>query len=495
MKRPLVLALAVCIPVVACDGFKEAMTAHVDVAARAGSQELSVTRLGELLGASKIPLRRDVVQTVADMWVNYQLLARAAAHNDSLNQPALIDEAMWPATTNTRIKKWYDVVAKKWANADTAGNAAAYASGKLLAARHILFNTPPGESRTADSALKLAQSVRGQLTSTNFADMATKYNGPQAAGPGGDLGVFPKEQMVPEFSNALAALKPGEISQPVRSQFGYHLIRRSTYDEVREQFASMNNQSAVRTGESTYVAQLNETAKVQVKPNAPAVVKAIAAAPDAHKDDKTVIATSILGDFTAARAAKWITAFPNPQGLRQQIQQAPDSMLPDFVKAVVRNDLLLKQADSAKIALDTAETNEIRRAFVSMVANTWSGLNISPNRLADSAKTVAERERLAAARVDDYLDRLLTKDEQFIPIQPTLESALHSKYDYKVNAAGIDRALERAQRIRTVADSTRAAQQPPSAVPLPGQPGATPPGATSPGATPPAARDTTRKQP
>ena len=486
MKRPLVLALAVCVPVIACDGFKEAMTAHVDVAARAGSQELSVTRLAELLGASKIPLRRDVVQTVADMWVNYQLLARAAAHNDSLNQAEVIDEAMWPAMTNTRIKKFYDIVAKSWASTDTAGNAAAYASGKLLAARHILFNAPPGESPAADSALRKAQSVRAQLTSANFADMATKYNQPQAAGPGGDLGVFPKEQMVAEFGNALAALKPGEISQPVRSQFGYHIIRRSTYDEVKDQFAAMNNQGAQRTGESLYVAKLNETAKVVVKPNAPAVVKAIAASPDAYRDDKTVIATSIMGDFTAARAAKWITAFPNPQQLRQQIQQAPDSAMPDFVKAVVRNDLLLRQADSAKITLDTNEVNEIRRAFVGMVANTWSGLNISPNRLADSAKTVAERERLAAARVNDYMERLLTKDEQFVPIQPTLESALHAKYDYKVNAAGVDRALERAQRIRAVADSTKAAQQPPSAVPLPGQPGAAP-------AAPVPAPDTTKK--
>jgi hypothetical protein len=477
MKRPLVLALAVCVPVIACDGFKEAMTAHVDVAARAGSQELSVTRLAELLGASKVPLRRDVVQTVADMWVNYQLLARAAAHNDSLNQAEVIDEAMWPATTNTRIKKFYDIVAKSWASTDTAGNEAAYASGKLLAARHILFNAPPGQSPAADSALRKAQSVRAQVTSANFADMANKYNQPQAAGPGGDLGVFQKEQMVPEFGNALAALKPGEISQPVRSQFGYHIIRRSTYDEVKDQFAAMNNQGAQRTGESLYVAKLNETAKVVVKPNAPAIVKAIAAAPDAHRDDKTVIATSIMGDFTAARAAKWITAFPNPQQLRQQIQQAPDSALPDFVKAVVRNDLLLRQADSAKITLDTNEVNEIRRAFVGMVATTWSGLNISPNRLADSAKTVAERERLAAARVNDYMERLLTKDEQFVPIQPTLESALHAKYDYKVNAAGVDRALERAQRIRAVADSTKAAQQPPSAVPLPGQPGAAPPAA------------------
>lgn len=471
MKRPLVLALSVCVSVAACDGFKEAMTAHVDVAARAGSQELSVTRLSDLLGASKVPLRRDIVETVANMWVNYQLLARAAAHNDSLNEPKLIDEAMWPATTNTRIKKWYDVVAKSWASTDTAGNAAAYASGKYLAARHILFNAPPGNNPTADSALKKAQAVRAQLTSANFAAMATKYNQPQAAGPGGDLGVFPKEQMVPEFSNAVSALKPGEISQPVRSQFGYHIIRRSTYDEVKDQFAAMNNQAANHVAESTYVAKLDDATKTQVKPNAPAVIKAIAAAPDAHRDDKTVIATSVLGDFTAARAAQWITAFPNVAQLRQQIQQAPDSAIPNFVKAVVRNDALLHQADSAKVTLDTAETNEIRRAFVGMVANTWSGLNISPNRLADSAKTVAERERLAAARIDNYMDRLLTKDEQFVPVQPTLETALHEKYDYKVNPAGIDRALERAQRLRAAADSARAAQQPQSAVPLPGQPG------------------------
>ena len=494
MKRSLVFALSVTVPIAACDGFKEAMTAHVDVAARAGSQELSVTRLSDLLGASKIPLRRDVVETVAGMWVNYQLLARAAAHDDSLNQPQLIDEAMWSATTNTRVKKWYDVIAKNWVSTDTAGNAAAFASGKYLAARHILFNAPPGNSPAADSALKKAQQVRAQLTSANFADMANKYNQPTAAGPGGDLGVFPKEQMVPEFSNALAALKPGEISQPVRSQFGYHLIRRSTYDEVKDQFAQINNQSATRVGESTYVAKLDEAAKVQVKPNAAAVVKAIAAAPDAHKDDKTVIATTSKGDLTAARLAQWIPAMsPNAQQLRQQIQQAPDSLLPGFVKAVVRNDLLLRQADSAKITLDTAETNEIRRAFVSMVGNTWAGLGISPNRLADSAKTVAERERLAAARVDGYMERLLTKDEQFVQVSPPLEAALHAKYDSKVNAAGIDRALERAQKLRAAADSARAAQQPQSAVPMPGQPGATPNPATPNPATPTKPDSATKK--
>jgi hypothetical protein len=90
------------------------------------------------------------------------------------------------------------------------------------------------------------------------------------------------------------------------------------------------------------------------------------------------------------------------------------------------------------------------------------------------------------------MDRLLTKDEQFVPIQPTLEAALHAKYDYKVNAAGIDRALESATRLRAVADSTRASQQPQSAVPLPGQPGVAAPNTPAPKAPAPAP-DSTKK--
>jgi hypothetical protein len=53
-----------------------------------------------------------------------------------------------------------------------------------------------------------------------------------------------------------------------------------------------------------------------------------------------------------------------------------------------------------------------------------------------------------------------------------LQIVLMDKYEYKLNTAGVDRAVERAQKVRVVADSTRAANQPKSAVPLPGTPGA-----------------------
>ena len=67
----------------ACDGLKEALTAHVDVVARAQDHELSVDRLAQLLGTStlQIPVNRETARIVTDLWTNYELLGTAAAHN------------------------------------------------------------------------------------------------------------------------------------------------------------------------------------------------------------------------------------------------------------------------------------------------------------------------------------------------------------------------------------------------------------------------------
>ena len=60
----------------AAPNFRDAFSAHADVVARAAGQELTVTRLAELIAPQKtVPLRREVVDRIADLWVDYQLLA------------------------------------------------------------------------------------------------------------------------------------------------------------------------------------------------------------------------------------------------------------------------------------------------------------------------------------------------------------------------------------------------------------------------------------
>lgn len=477
MTRKLALLAGAAVTLAGCDSFREAMTAHVDVVARAGSQELSVDRFATMLGNSSVPLNKDVARNVADLWVNYQLLGVAAARGDSLNSPAVVDSAMWMAMLNVRSQKFLQEVSASWIPQDDSyASEEQYNQGELLAARHILFRLPPGATQEQrDSVRQVAERVRAQVTPATFARLAQQHGGDGTAQVGGYLGVFPRGQMVPEFERAVLALRPGEISPLVQTEFGYHIVMRSPYEEVRDDYAQVARQYAAFKAESSYFAGLEEAANIQVRPNVARKVKAVATDPDGHFRDRTVLATSTAGEFTAARLARYLTAAPPQQQLRERILAVEDSVVPDVIRYFLRSELVARQADSANVVLDSAEIGEMRRAYVAALTGAWNGLGVAPQQLADSAgegATESARERLAAQRVNEYLDALLAQRAMFVEVPPPLLFALRDRYDYRVNDAGLDRALEAAVRVRARADSVRAAQQPPTAVPMPqgGQP-------------------------
>ena len=447
------------------------MSANEDVVAQAGKQELKVERLAKLLGNSQAPLRKDVAKTVADVWVDYHVIALAAAKSDSFADAKQIDDAMWSAISSSKIRKFYESVSKSWSRGDSAQDEALYGTGDILAARHILITTAQGASGAdVEAARQKAEGIKAGATPANFEALAKKNSQePNAAQTGGALPFFTKGQMVPEFEKAVRALQPGQISPVVRTSFGFHVIYRPAFKEIAGQFAPAARQRALQMSESTYMAKAEEGAKVEVKKNANTTVRAVAGNLDVHREDKTVIATTKYGDFTAADLARWIAAVPQSAQLRSQIAQAPDTLMPNFIRNVLRNDIVASQADSAKVQVDTAELTEMRRAFRATLQTAWAGLGVQPKLLADSAKTEDERIRLAAAKVEAYFDKLMAQQAQFVEIPPPLEMALRKKYDYKINDAGIDRAVERALKVRASNDSARASSQPPSQVPVPGQ--------------------------
>ena len=484
IRRKGLFVLVAAVSIVACESFKEAMTAHVDVAARAGTQELSSQHLADVLSASRVPMRKEVFEDFAKLWVDYQLLGHAAANGDSLTDRKAIDEAAWGVIAQARLQKFYEQVSKSM-TVDSATEAN-YNQGRLLSARHILFLTPQQGATPAqiDSVRRVAESVRARVTPANFEAIAKKSSqDPGSAKNGGLLPLFGAGEMVPEFEQATRALKPGEISPLVRTQFGFHIIERMPYAQVKDDFSKAWTAKARNVADSTYVSQLEAAGKIEVKKDASAKVKAIAKDPDAFRDDKTVLATSTAGTFTGASLVRWLKTLP-PQA-RPQIAQAPDSVLPDFVKAMVRNELMLKRADSLKITVDSAEMNQLYTGVKTVVTQLWGGLGIDPKSLADSGKTAAERERVAGARVDRYLDDLIAGKRQYVRVPDEIASLLRAKYDWKIIPQGIDRALERAQKVRSASDSAAKASQPQSAVPLPGGPPTSAPPTSAPPATQP----------
>jgi peptidyl-prolyl cis-trans isomerase D len=389
---------------------------------------------------------------------------------------------MWPAIANLKARKWYDVVSKGWGTEDTTAARRQWESGQILAADHILLLTQGmNDAQKAQVKTKI-DAIRARVTPANFAKLATENSQDQvSAKQGGSLGIFPKGQMVPDFENALVKLKPGEISPVIQTQYGFHIIRRPTYDQIKAQLVQASKGRTVAVAESTYLAKLEQNGKIEVKKDAPTTVRALGNDPDAYRRDNTVLATSTAGKFTTSRLVGWLETLPPQARVLDQIKQSPDSLLVQLVRNFVKNELVLKQADSAKVQIDPAELAQLHSSFTNAVRTAWSQLGVTPLALTDSAKSEGDREKLAAKRIDDYFVRMVQEQAPFVPVPTPLSNVLREKYKYSFNDAGFDRAVQEAAKIRSSADSARSAGQPSTAVPL-GPPPAAQPGASS---TPP----------
>ncbi len=481
MKSRSLLALAAaCVLVTGCDGLKDAFSAHTNVVARAGSQELTVERLGNLLGHAtiQIPATREVSDVLAGFWVDYQLLGEAAAKGDSLTNQKEIDEATTSYTTSMVLRKMQGVIDSMLVK--DKPTEAGYNEGidDIYDARHILFQFPQGATPAQmDSVRKKAAAVLPQVNARNFAAMAQKYSSDAgSAAQGGNLGVFNSADMVPEFANAVAALKPGQISKLVQSKFGYHIIQRLPYDQAKDEYEKNFAQVAGANAERAYMAKLDSEAGIKVNSGAAAQAKVAALDPAGHRKDNSVLATFNGGKLTVSRFLMWLDQFPPSQRIAQQMQAAPDSIVQNFLKNLTTNEVLVHKADSMHVVLSPEEKATVYKDFAQVVSLSWKALGVDPTSLADSAKTESEREHLAAARVEALFDNVMSGKAQPVPIPTPLKSLLETKYSWKINAAAVDRATDLARQIRTSADSARAANQPKSQVPLPG---ATPPAGTT----------------
>lgn len=85
-----------------------------------------------------------------------------------------------------------------------------------VTARHILVETE-------DAAKEIIEKLDN---GASFEGLAAQFSKCPSGQQGGKLGTFGKGQMVPEFETATFALQVGEVSQPVQTQFGYHIIER-----------------------------------------------------------------------------------------------------------------------------------------------------------------------------------------------------------------------------------------------------------------------------
>jgi len=225
-------------------------------------RQSDVTAAEKDIGASLAPLAPATRQaSVVQLLIDLKLVAKAAEDKKIADTPdfkqklaftrsrllmdTLLDQEGKAAVTDAALKKVYEDAAKQ------------ISGEQEVHARHILVGTE------AEAKEIIAELKKG----ADFAELAKKKSKDPGASDGGDLGYFTKDQMVPEFSAAAFALEPGKISEPVKSQFGWHVIKvedkrarkAPPFDQVKPQLEAF----VIRKAQAEYVAKLRADAKIE----------------------------------------------------------------------------------------------------------------------------------------------------------------------------------------------------------------------------------------
>jgi peptidyl-prolyl cis-trans isomerase C len=182
---------------------------------------------------AKPELKTQVLKSLIERWVNVSLFA-LAGKDAKLSEDAEVKKKLQESEkmilaeeylqrkisqinpTEAELKNYYEK------------NKANYREPEGVKVRHILIYVPKdADKKTEEKALNRAKQVRAQLLKgAKFEELAKIHSDDTASREkGGDLGVLRAGETVPEFEKSVFKLKPGEISEPIHSPYGYHIVR------------------------------------------------------------------------------------------------------------------------------------------------------------------------------------------------------------------------------------------------------------------------------
>jgi peptidyl-prolyl cis-trans isomerase C len=185
----------------------------------------------------------------------------AFARNRLLSELLLQQEAKSALTEENLRKVYQEAVAQMSAEPE-------------VRARHILFRVEDekDEKSSKEAETKVKAVIARLKKGEDFAKLAAELTeDPSGKDNGGDLGYFTRDQMVPEFAEVAFKLDVGAISEPVKTQFGWHVLKVEDkrtkpvpeFEKVRDQIERF----VIRRAQSEFVAKLRAAAKIERVPS------------------------------------------------------------------------------------------------------------------------------------------------------------------------------------------------------------------------------------
>jgi hypothetical protein len=474
------------VSVAACD----AVGAHTGTVARAGQHELTVDRSVEMLVANpRIPATTEVVSSIADVWVDYTILADMLSRDTALASLDL-DPLLEPYVEQRTFMELREQVVTHDTIIDDDELRRLFeeqAPGRRVRARHILLRYPEDPTPAQREALtQQAEELRQRaVEGEDFSELARRYSeDPGSAAQGGDLGWFEPGAMVPQFEEAAFRLQPGEISPVTETLFGLHIIKvdeRETpafaeqQDEFRQWMAETRRQESL----GAYVEQLTEPAELRIEKGAVDVARDLARRPTARLAPRAAsreLVTWRGGSLTASDFVRFVRRLPPQQ--RAQFEAAQDEQVEGFLRDVATNEMVLDDARRRGITVPQEDQDSVRaliREEIIGVAR-QAGL-VGPPQEGETRAQSVER------RVQALLDGILSGEQGLLPLAG-LPYVLRQQVDWRIHERTFPTVVQRTEDRREAENGDDLMPMPPATDPtppaqpdpIPAPPQGTPPG-------------------
>jgi len=475
MRRSVLSVVLAGVALTGCSTFRDLFSAHSDVAAEAGAVQLSAQRLADMMvGVTKGQRQRVTRETadfITDTWVDYALFSQAVALNKLPVDSASVAEAVWPELAELKGTHFHDtLMSRRAAMSDSAADSLYRSDVRVL--QHILFGArnaaPPVKQATRKKAEATLVRVR---KGADFSRLASELSeDPGSKSDSGYLPPSPKGRFVASFDSAAWALQPGQTSGVVETPFGFHLIRRPPLGEVRGRLDDYLLERAGAALDSTFMDSLAQANKIDIEDDAPAAIRSALGATEESRRSGQTIAHYKGGELTVQQFLRWVRALP-PQYL-QQLKAADDSTLIRFARVLTQNTLLLREADAANIRPTELEWKTMERKYLSQLDTLKAEMGLTGADLTDTTVSAAERQKVAGLKMEQYFDNLIAGKTTLRPLPSALASLLRERLPFRIDQAGMSRAMDIAKEAKAKADSAEGAGSPvrraPGGPPIPG---------------------------
>ena len=440
--------------------------------AEAGGRGLTVEEAAQLIfGHSTVRSDTQLVRAVAELWVDYTLLA-TRLHQDTTLASLDVDLVTKPTLDEIvlgRLREEAVTVDTVVSDEELTARFAADMPGARATASQILLLFPRGATtRQRDSVRVVAEGLRAQLgAGADFATLAGRHSDDPGSGPrGGNMGTFGRGEMLAEVDDAVFRLSPGELSDPVETEIGYHVLRLDaleapTLSEAGDEFRRRIQLERMAEAEAAYIAQLETASGLALTEDALEIARALAAAPPSRLSRGAARRPLLTWSEGAYSAGDFAQIFESaPADFTGGVETASDEELEAALRRLGQEALLHEDARSRGLAPPEAEADSIAEEARAAIRSRAQAIGLMPGAggatvdgageadgaVADISAGAGSVPPTVAQLVEAALIRIVSGEQEIVPLGG-VTFLLRNQSAWRINSSRIGATVARIAEI------------------------------------------------